>query len=112
MDTTDVGNIVLFGLMKFMKYYGLKKCVFLHLSYVGKNQFIHKIFSPEVVEMVYRRDSVGGFDIEHGVVNDLVVSVIPDNVVVSIIPDNASHISDDGLVKYLTYYDVRTSSLV
>jgi len=52
VDTTDVGNIVLFGLAKFMKYYGLKKFFFLHLSYVGKNQFIHKIFSLERVEMV------------------------------------------------------------
>ncbi|QCD79461.1 hypothetical protein DEO72_LG1g3103 [Vigna unguiculata] len=102
------------GVSQILGFYNLNACVTYALCFVeiGRNQFIHKIFSPEVVEMVYRRDSVGGFDIEHGVVNDLVVSVIPDNVVVSIIPDNASHISDDGLVKYLTYYDVRTSSLV
>jgi len=112
VDTTNVGNIVLFGLAEFMKYYGFKNCFFLHLSYIGKNQFIHKIFSPEGVEMVYCRDSVSGNDIEHGVVNEHVVSGIPDNVGVSAIPDNASHISDDGLVKYLTHYDVRISCLV
>jgi len=37
VDTTDVGNILLFGLAEFMKYYRFKKCFFLHLSYVGKN---------------------------------------------------------------------------
>jgi len=63
MDTTDLGNIVLFRPAEFMKYYGLKKCFFLHLSYVGKNKFIHNIFSPEGVEMVYDKDSVAGFDI-------------------------------------------------
>jgi len=112
VDTTDVGTIVLFGLAEFLKYYGFKKYFFLHLSYVGKNQFIHKFFSPEGVEIVYCRDSVSGNDIEHDVVNEPDGSGIPDNADVSAIVDNASPISDDGVVEYLTHYDVRSSCLV
>ncbi|QCD93265.1 hypothetical protein DEO72_LG5g1337 [Vigna unguiculata] len=64
VDTTDVGNILLFGLAEFMKYY---------------------------------RDFVSGNDIEHGLVNESVVSGILDNADFSVIPDNVSHISDDRL---------------
>jgi len=112
VDTTDVGTIVLFGLAEFLKYYGFKKWFFLHLSYVGKNQFIHKIFSPEGVEIVYCRDSTSENDIQHGVVNEPDGSAILDNAGVSAIAHNASPISDDGLVKYLTRYDVQSSCLV
>jgi len=62
--------------------------------------------------MVYCRDFVSGNDIEHGLVNESVVSGILDNADFSVIPDNVSHISDDRLVKYLTHYDVRSSCLV
>jgi len=111
VDTTDVGTIVLFGLAEFLKYYGFKKCFFLHLSYVGKNQFIHKIFSLERVEIVYCRDSVSGNDIQHAAINEPDGNCIPDNAGVSPIADNASPITD-GVVKYLTRYDVRSSCLV
>jgi len=111
VDTTDVGTIVLFSLAEFLKYYGFKKYFFLHLSYVGKNQFIPKIFSSEGVEIVYCRDSVTGNDIQHAAVNEPDASCILDNVGVSPIADNASLISD-GVVKYLTRYDLRSSCLV
>jgi len=49
--------------------------------------------------MVYDRDTVVGLNTEDGVVVDLVVG-------------DELHNSEDGLVKNLTHYDVRTSSLV
>ncbi|QCD95973.1 hypothetical protein DEO72_LG6g671 [Vigna unguiculata] len=59
----------------------------------------------------FLKDSVSGNDIEHDVVNEPDGSGIPDNADVSAIVDNASPISDDGVVEYLTHYDVRSSCL-
>ncbi|QCE03286.1 hypothetical protein DEO72_LG8g1310 [Vigna unguiculata] len=59
----------------------------------------------------FLKDSVSENDIQHGAVNEPDGSAILDNAGVSAIAHNASPISDDGLVKYLTRYDVRSSCL-
>ncbi|QCE09965.1 hypothetical protein DEO72_LG10g1188 [Vigna unguiculata] len=72
--------------------------VFVDTNDVGSIVFFGLIFSPEGIKMVYDRDTVVGLNTEDGVVVDLVVG-------------DELHNSEDGLVKNLTHYDVRTSSL-
>jgi len=55
MDTNEVGRMVLFGFCRYVSFYGLSSPCFLHLHYVGNNTFLHRIFSTQGIEIVYKR---------------------------------------------------------
>jgi len=53
---------------------------FLHLNYIGKNIFLHKIFSHEIIEMMYGRVSVARLNNDGDAIIDNDGDVVIDNV--------------------------------
>ena len=82
------------GIGKMFKYYNLKDEVYLHLNYVSKNVFLYKLFSIEGMEIDY---NINGASCSRSA---------------NVGSDLADCGADYSLVKCLTDYDVRSSSLV